>query len=75
MKDDTAFWFGKDYFIQCPPDKQGTVECYKPSIPEGSSLVQVLGGPGSGFLDPDNVDRYLEVTYLSQPGKNNFVLL
>ncbi len=68
MTDNSAFWFGDDYFQNCPPEKQGTINCYKPGIPEGFNLLKALSGPGSGILNENNLDRLLDVTYHSEPG-------
>ena len=70
-EDPSLFWFGTSYRERCEEGEEGAghrADCYNPRHHHGpdSLLSRLLA---LSQLPPDTLDRYLTVTYTTQPGE------
>ena len=64
-EDPSIFWFGNSYRASCEGRGEYLADCYNPRREEADSLVTRLFSQTE--LDPDILDRYMEVTYTTKP--------
>ncbi|XP_041361618.1 uncharacterized protein LOC121377620 isoform X2 [Gigantopelta aegis] len=77
VEDPNAFWFGSSYGGDCRSHSEFSTDCYNPRSADVDSVVSRVFEPGS--YDSKQIDKFLEVTYISQPGRyrgcgNEFVV-
>ena len=72
MVNSSAFWFGSPYAIRCPNGPDDGIECSNQNYENGKneSIGQRLFPDTNHISLIDGVDRYLDVTYTSEPGKS-----
>ena len=67
-EDPSIFWFGIGYSSSCEGRGEYLADCYNPRREETDSLVTRLFSQTE--LDPSILDRYMEVTYTTEPGNH-----
>ena len=71
VEDPDLFWFGSGYGGFCRSRSEFSTDCYNPRPADVDSVVSRVFEPGS--YDSKQIDKFLEVTYVSQPGNSYLI--
>ncbi|XP_048249786.1 uncharacterized protein C56G2.4-like [Haliotis rufescens] len=61
------FWFGSEYVSKCGDKSEFSADCYNPKPYSEDSVVSRIFQRGD--YDKKNLDRFMEITFIAQPGK------
>lgn len=61
------FWFGSEYVSKCGDKSEFSADCYNPKPYSEDSVVSRIFQRGD--YDKKNLDRFMEITFIAQPGR------